>query len=83
MEWQVLAFQVQYSVWRSVLSELCRGRRVLRVAVVNVWTATNVIRLVRGHQRQRRKDVRVKTMNAVLIDGVCTLAGDGLRLSGL
>jgi hypothetical protein len=40
----------------------------LRVAVVNVWMAANVICLVRGRQRQRRKDVRAKRMNAVWID---------------
>lgn len=72
--------EVDYRSW-------CRGRRVrslgLRVAVVSVWLAANVIRLVAGDQRQRRKDVRVRVMNAVLIDRVCTLAGDGLRLSGL
>lgn len=55
---------------------------MLRVAVVNVWSATNVIRLVSGHQRQRRKDVRVSVMKTVLIDGVCILAGDGSELSG-
>jgi hypothetical protein len=74
------------SVWRSRLPKLVQGQACkvlgLRVAVVNVWSDTNVIRLVTGHQRQRRKDVRVRVLNAVLIDRMSTLAGDGLRMSG-
>jgi hypothetical protein len=73
------------SVWRGRRPKLVQGQACevlgLRGAVVNVWSATNVIRLVAGHQRQRRKDVRVGVLNAVLIDRMCTLAGDGLRLS--